>query len=134
MISLLLTSSLFSFWCKEFLSNTLIILLIVYILGNSKHLITRGIYTYFMTDILCWESQISNVKHTLFVLYTTISLFIFKFNIQLWKKLSYIIDFNLSSDSYQTGFKPRVHCNWKLQLTIQTCLWGKKTLWNENML
>ena len=31
--SLLLTSSLFLFWCKEFWINTLIILLIIYILG-----------------------------------------------------------------------------------------------------
>ena len=39
LISLSLTSSLFLFWCKEFWFNTLIILLIVYILGKSKHLI-----------------------------------------------------------------------------------------------
>jgi len=39
LISLLVNSSLFLFWCKEFWINRLIILLIFYILGKSKHLI-----------------------------------------------------------------------------------------------
>ena len=43
LISLFLTSSLFLFCCKEFLINTLIILLIIYILGKSKHLINLNI-------------------------------------------------------------------------------------------
>jgi len=38
LISLLLTSSLILLWCKEFWIITLIILLVVYILGKSKHL------------------------------------------------------------------------------------------------
>ena len=38
-LALFLTSSLFLFWCKEFWIITLIILLIVYILGKSKHFI-----------------------------------------------------------------------------------------------
>ena len=42
LISLLLTSSLFMFWCKEFWIITLIILLIVYILGKLKPLILDG--------------------------------------------------------------------------------------------
>ena len=37
------TSSLFSFWCKEFWINTLIILLIVYILRKSEHIISTNI-------------------------------------------------------------------------------------------
>ena len=39
LISLFLTSYMFLFWCKEFWIIALIILLIVYILGKSKHLI-----------------------------------------------------------------------------------------------
>ena len=39
LISLYLTSALCLFWCKEFWIITLIILLIVYILRKSKHLI-----------------------------------------------------------------------------------------------
>jgi len=39
LISLFSTSSPFLFWCKEFWIITLIILVIVYILGKSKHLI-----------------------------------------------------------------------------------------------
>ena len=55
LISLFLTSSLFWFWCKEFSIIILIILLIVYILGKSKHL-TRLIAVNFpacLNGLLC---------------------------------------------------------------------------------
>ena len=62
LISLFLTSYLFSFWCKEFWTITLIILLIVYILGKSKHLIT--FVTRCKNFLLCkfWQSAILLLK------------------------------------------------------------------------
>ena len=48
-MSLFLTSSLLMFWCKEFWIITLIILLIVYISGKSKHLIYGNRF------VCCWK-------------------------------------------------------------------------------
>ena len=52
LISLFLTSSLFLFWCKN---NWIIILLIVYILGKSKHLIDTYLWKT-VSYLECWKT------------------------------------------------------------------------------
>ena len=64
LLSLLLTSSLFLFWRKEFWIITLIILLIVYVLWKSKHLIL----VVFMIMLTRSSQRISNPMRCAYIM------------------------------------------------------------------